>query len=334
MLTRVFLTLIWTLFAGLGMVNAEGVLQPVFTSHGRITNIRWSEDGDVLVFQDATLNAWSVHRPENDLAAGVESVNTWPYRDLFDESEHLIPDLATDEGGNIGFVFPSPDERYLVYPANPFDTELYGWPLVIMDTHTQQTTKTGITVFSLNEFSWFYDITWSSGSRVFVVQLETGFGDSRTYYVTGFAPDLQDVSYVQLEQVTIAGEQMGLLRTFADLSQDGSRVLLSATYAPSDVIQDHRLIILDVEKPSQSQIIVQDETVIGAAFSPDETAVYYVGDNGLAKYDLVTSETQILDALITSDCFARALFSPNLSYLALVENGNFESAVYVLAITE
>lgn len=78
--------------------------------------------GEPIIGASPTIQVWYAYRFTPSGLSGLASVDTWEQTDTVSDNVLDVPSLATDTNrdGLIGFVFPSPDGRYVVYPSEPF----------------------------------------------------------------------------------------------------------------------------------------------------------------------------------------------------------------------
>lgn len=318
---------------------AQAPDEPMFFSGAPIMNVSWTTDGKILTFQEGwgsdmeigvfntqSDQSWHQYFADGPNKGLITSEAVWPQHDYSAEDIQKL-DLASNSTGQISFSFPSPDNRYIVYAISKVNADDYGWPLAITDqkTNTSQIID-GPRVNSLGNFEGFYRVTWSRNSAAFTVRTDSTFAWNPLHYVTGFTDGLDKLTVVEITAgITINDEIRQPLETFG-ISSDGSQVL----------VQDRHLWVWNVEKPLESELVVEDShsQVIEAVFSAlSDEKVLYVSEKGLVEYDRTNHISTLLDPTINSTWANKAWISPNGSHIALLDSNDFgQGFLYVVDI--
>ncbi|MBC7871358.1 MAG: hypothetical protein H7Y09_11015 [Chitinophagaceae bacterium] len=255
----------------------------------------------------------------------LTTTNFWPQSYISSRelraNAPLSLNLAVDYQAQISFSFLSPNQQYVVYAAQrPENWGLSGWPLAITNLQTGPTVfATTTSVHNLAHFDSSYRVNWSANSSAFTVKTTSPYAADYVYYVTGFAENMQEASFTRLQELSVADHTLFVSDTFASLSSNGRRIVLTGNLG-GDVQPRKWLFIWDADNSIQGQLIeVADQyDFIAAAFTSDSSSILYIGENGLIKYELETGKSTILNSEINSTWAERVWFSPDMRYVALL----------------
>src|SRR5690349_5092816 len=116
------LSLFLLLNVSVGHIWAEEAYQPIYTNNFGIGNASWSSDGSLFTFQDYISDTATPISLENNWHAynvdrkSLTTSSLWPQPLVLPQSLPIglkpLPTLAKG-----AFTFVSPDQNYLVYPA-------------------------------------------------------------------------------------------------------------------------------------------------------------------------------------------------------------------------
>ncbi|MBX3065636.1 MAG: hypothetical protein KF726_21850, partial [Anaerolineae bacterium] len=259
----------------------------------------------------------------------------WPLQPLLDNGKKQTMRLAAISGQE-SFIFPSPNVRFLAYLAERpagwcGGMDVCGRPLAIYDQVEdtfQYVPYPGtnppneyIPSGDLWNFERGYDIKWSADSSTLYGFTITSGNASLTYRITGFSTSPTSLSVEMLSDgFQVQNKTVYPVRVIA-VSSDGSR-FLTGTYG---------FWLYDFADLSESKLLTdRDDWIIGASFDPhDDNVIWYINKFGLFCRDLITAEEVLIDASINSNratdrspWFTNAIFAPDLSAIALYQNGN------------
>jgi hypothetical protein len=331
------------------VAHAQASIEPIFTSDLKpIINIRWSADGETLLFFEAPVSGevlgppelaeplltpvWYAYQSDPTGGSSLTAYEASPERNTAFMERSPLP-IATDDEGNLPLIFPSPDGRFLVYAAQqPANWESNYFPLGIVNTQTGETALMEEIIVPIHEnMDSSYIIEWSQNSQAFTVFAERLGSVPRIFYVTNFTDTVSEITLMHLEAVPI-GDQTVYPIDIYDVSNDGNRLFLRAYTIGNQV----NFVIWNAQQPEQSQIIAQlpEGIVAGGAFSGEnDQNIVYVDVPGIIQVNLQTGETTILDSTVNTTWVDRAWFSPDASRVALLETTDFEEErLYVIDI--
>jgi hypothetical protein len=355
--SRGFYTTILAIIAGMLVLSTSETMyaQPITpliesTNSTYFTNIQWLIDENVLVFEEASIfgdivdtqqvtqpqllrqSIWYTYDPTETGENALTASSAIPAAFKFPVEELSLP-IAAETDGDIGFTFPSPDGRFVVYAAQkPPEWEYMDYPLAIADLQTGQSTFIdGIVVQLHASTDGSYSIYWSANSRAFTVDSQPRGPVPRIFYVNNFTETLDALVATYLDSLSFNNQIIQPVE-FHDISLDGSRLLLRV--ATED---GRRIFVWNTQSPTQSQFIAPESSVYtnAAAFSQnDEQKIVYIDENGLALYDLQTGRRTILDIDFHATILDRVWFSPDASDVALLHQGMSNYSLYVVDVPE
>jgi hypothetical protein len=318
--------------------NAQPALPIIYSHVLHIHNASWSSDGALFTFQLGTYINYDlilgVNTPEFESwfaydanQEGLSSKGATTWRQYEKLASHLSAQitLATHPDGAISFIFPSPNERYVVYAAPRQRGDPFGYALAVTDVITRYTSIiSNVRTVYLSDFTNFYNVIWSAGSTAFVVQHDSGFAADITTYVSDNAADFNPAKIVDLSRIDINGRSLETSREFAAISEDGKKVALSVRAN----VNESYLLIWNSKDIVSSQFIPTGQyyyPVVAAAFVNGDQVVLYISEEGLMKYELATQETVLIDASINSTWVDKAWFSPTGKQIALLDSAALPS---------
>lgn len=308
-------------------------------------NVSWSDDSSRLFFQDGGLYDRGVQTDGLNwyeysvVTEELTQSNTWPLQPNLttEQLEHYHIAHNEPNGGGMSFVFPSPNNRYLVYAATkPTDWgEAPTWPLGIADLHSgEYRIFEEIIVQELSDYERTYRVRWSANSSSFTVFTITTFGgEQRVIYFTDLDEGLENLTVLSLlyDDITFFTPERGNIfpDDAFDLSSDGKEVLISA---PGET--GTRLILWNTNDPTQSKILIEGR-ILDAAFVGDSDGfVVTITQSGVLLYDLSSDTITTLDSNIVADSLNSAWISPNSQYIAYYDESSktAETGLYVVSI--
>jgi hypothetical protein len=231
----------------------------------------------------------------------------------------------------------SPSGDVFLY-VSQFDTytpaEGGGWPrLYAVGQFPLSTESRGGVYFPLRIPIFFAPDTlfWSENSSSFVLLQASPYGGiANLYYVE---LEWQQGYLFDIEEIYIGQTYIG--RYVYDISADGERVLFSNS-SDQVVLWDSRVPVSeDAIDAMSSALPIGGEHITSAAFiHGDDQHVLILNNEGIARYNLDTSETTIVTNEVTSAWAKAALFSPDNHYLAVLtgDGGIAFPELHVLAL--
>lgn len=342
--------LLVVLLAGMSVSVAQESPTQVFEYF--VVNVSWSSDSETLVFQDLlTYNA----NGGNDIGVQPETSGTWhtyhvtsgqltdedvwPLQPALTPEQVQLFEIVTDDG-QISFVFPSPNGRYIVYAAQkPPDWQAMSLPVGLADLQTGEHiifTNMGVSnleTFSMTEEISDYTVLWSADSGAFTIETRSLHGSApRVNFVSNYATSVHNATSQPLHQDGVSIGGVPVYATAAhDFSSSGRQVLLQGPVSISPPVDD--LFIWDPDDPTQSRIVTSSN-IIQAMFSPlSDNLVWYIDETGLVEYNLSNDTATVLDPAIKSTNLYGAWFSPDGQYVAVLETVE-QDVFYVYDIGE
>jgi hypothetical protein len=308
-------------------IAAQDEMEPIFEAVGVIVNLMWLEDENQLAFREdlvEEINAphfshliqWEPEQPASEgvvSLAEVGEVQALIAGDLF--AGGLPDDLPVAQvDGAAPFIFVSPNDRYALYPAErPEGWTYIGWPLGLTDLHDGRTVVIQDDMIT-NDDPQFYWVRWSADGTAFTIEIIRSPMEPK-YYISGYAEEIENPEVMSFYQsVTIGDDVLDYPRSFA-LTADGDQVLVEGGIFGVD----NRLAVWVPGEPEAGETIAiapVGSRFLGGTFIDEDSAILYVGPDGLAHYDRDSGETTILDASINSEVVGRAEFSPDGTRLA------------------
>ncbi|HUN04961.1 MAG TPA: hypothetical protein PLQ56_00110 [Aggregatilineales bacterium] len=306
---------------------------------GDVDNIHWSPDSRYVLFEAPDYGYQTAfYEFAVDQSGMVPTlINLRAIQEMHTGLDGMLQASAVASmPGGTGLIQSSPDGRYLVFPAaEPRPQESYGYYMRLMDNDTGRSVLLpDITIDNLGDMNRGYKVNWNGNGTAFVIYRSTGFAAEDSYYIYGYATDLNAVSTMPLQGVDIQidGQSFYASPGIVDLSFDGKLLILRGGLATGSPIQE-RLFLWDMENAADSRVVSTQRGFVNAAFSPDEQSIVYISADGLQQFDLVTGETIILDSQINWDWLYPAnstFFSLDRRRLLLTERKDSWSYFYVI----
>ncbi|MCB9454010.1 MAG: hypothetical protein H6672_21460, partial [Anaerolineaceae bacterium] len=309
------------------VAQAQDTLTPIY-SGPNLTNFYWSPDSSVLVFQDATYGT-GVELNEADyfsfdVASQTLSRSTiWPFQPTLSVLEEQIyqpyyyPTGAVDSANENTYMFLSPDQRYMVYQADPANPVL-----AIADRQAVAAKLFDVLAGRTLETQYFFAL-WSANSQSVVVGNNPILGDfPRYFYISDFTSDIQEATIQEIFlDVTVDGHEYagGYIE---DVSQDGKTLLMS----PLDLISISPgvrgrvyLGAFTFSDPPEFTVYentsVREQDIMSVAFDPDdERYLLALTADGIQRYNTITDTWMLVNAAITATWANDAQFSPDGRY--------------------
>ncbi len=323
MLKHGFFTLIALLvFSRLNSVEAQNPTQEIYS---RIpTNLSWSSDSSSLAFQEGGFGWEGVQAKWYEYTINTEiltELDTWPYQPSLAPDEIAQFDIATDENGQMSFILPSPDNRFIVYaatrPASWGDRPF--WPLGLADLQTSEyCIFEDIHAEDLTNFGRTYAVRWAEDSRSFTVFTISAYGSAQqVFYFTNLEAGINNLTYRSLLSGEIIPEDENLyIWDSFDISDDGNRLLLSNLVILPDNVSGNQLVVWDSLHPRQSKYLMEGNIVEASFVGEGDQQLLVITGDGIVLYDLVAKSMTILDNNIDADYLYDAWISPNGEYIA------------------
>ena len=229
------IALLLTSISILAQDNPDEVpFEPLFVADNNINNLQWSTDGDILLFEEDVPSL-----EQEQVSSGLwYRVETTPLgRDIIQIAETQaiqlqneetpselitgIPSITNDRG-NVGLVFPSPDGRYQAYPV-PHPEFSGRSTLALVDVNTGESNLLVDIQISILRTPEGYSINWGNNSTAFTVRRVSTFAADDLYYVSSFHESISDVTITRIESFDVDGQKISVSSQSTDLSSNGQR---------------------------------------------------------------------------------------------------------------
>lgn len=299
--------------------------------HGIPHNESWSADSARFVFYDTNstsdFEAGSTLSEPNWLEYTVSTnmllrKSTWPLQPILSDEESQKFNLAVNSDGLQGFIFQSPNGRFLVFPQNTQD-EFGRWLIAVADRQIGTVYTTRIAVFDPFYGPKVMQVRWSADSRSFVMEFLSDTGSPVFNYVTDYEAELSKLT-VKWFSITLKGINFFPALSEGEhiyaISSNGQRVLLTSSSEVDG--QPLNAIIWNPLSTEDSAVLDVDALEIKAMTfdRSDEDNLLILNNLGLVTYNIHTGKSTILSADFNGTTIRSASFSPNGEWLALSSN--------------
>ena len=326
----------------------EVPFEPLFVADNNINNLQWSTDGDILLFEEDVPSL-----EQEQVSSGLwYRVETTPLgRDIIQIAETQairlqneetpselitgIPSITNDRG-NVGLVFPSPDGQYQAYPTP--HPEFSGRSTVaLVNVNTGESNLLVDIQVSILQTPRGYSIDWSNDSSAFTIRRVSTFAADDLYYVSNFSGNMTDTTVELLELFEIDGEGVGFSKSLTDLSSDGDTLIF---HGFNENRSTGWIALANLTRDNSADNRWLHETtgfVRGITFDIDSNLALFIDGTGLHQIDLETGEAVTLDERINSTWISRAYFSPDGSQIAIlgeISKSTGDQALYVIDVPQ
>jgi hypothetical protein len=299
------------------------------TDANSIINKGWSNDGRFFVFQDLVVGVGHQSAADKWFQYNVET-------DRLSETSRsfFVPELTEaqlqryeviNQYGEVGYTWPSPNGRYLVYSGRKQRYEGY---VGIVDLTTGNYLVTDMAVYAPYDPDYGFSVKWSDDSTAFTVKTVTGFAANRVYYAFHFQPSLTDIDYMEITYSLVFNGYTPSIVDVFDLSSNGQRALLAGYES---------LFLWNVRDPAQNRVLAENRVHWASFSSATANRVLFLTSTGILQYDVSTGDTSTYDTTLSSaintiDNVTDILMSPDGNHCALVSPGytSGKSTLYIL----
>jgi hypothetical protein len=286
----------------------------------QINSMYWLPESQILAFTGSGDYGWD-HRLY-DAGAQVLTELEQPHN-----TSVLTAAQQTQMDARSEMAFNAYDRRTVIYETrewySPAYTAARRWAIGDIETGEYIYLDIGI--------GHSHAVFWNADSTVALIAYGGMYGGSGLVYIDNFAEDLRDVRIYHIG-VFESGHNI-----FGDITPDGERVLLRERGLGDELETGLRL--WDAATPERvgfdMPLFFEHERVTGAAFdSHDDDSFYAVLPDGIARYSISASTTEILNPTINANWIRWAYFSPDLTYIAVIprNRSGFDCAVFVLPL--
>ncbi|MGB1286085.1 MAG: hypothetical protein ACPG7F_06095 [Aggregatilineales bacterium] len=297
-----------------------------------LRNLKWSNDGQLLVFRDNCCDDTGIITIEANWYTYDVTTETLTQ----DNSWGLAPQLAVAEMYSAGitddhFNFMSPDERYVFYSADVPEDD---YQLRLYDR--QQGMFLNLPFFDMARASGTdrFNAWWSEDSTALITRLTpiTPYElVSGYFYISDYDAGFANTQFIELYDAEINGDEYGFSRIY-DLSPDGRHVLIGAAKRGE---RGGRILFYNPQIPTDSLIISPSEVsmpniYVARFLEGDNHRIIYLNESGIHIYDKTTGASELVRDDINSIVWDGMLFAPGGKHLALVE----DDQVYVVDLTD
>jgi hypothetical protein len=325
---------------------------PLMDTSSEIASVYWTPDSQSLIFEEKLIlpdeqnNQWYF--------ASVTARGTWTVTKttaacaqslmltdaMSETSQRSIFEFTRGIAYNgEGVVVASPNPNYFVYVGkfqqmgeglSEGNGPFYAYPLILADiSQARSIVVPDVFISDLRNANVTYQINWSFDGTALTVATQSNFGAENLYYVSSYAADLTDIQTTRIRSIEVDDIIRGVSYPFAGLSNDGKAVFLQGiTQTSNDLRLD--LLMWNVEDPEKSQVLIEDESIVTAAFSPNEESVVFIGRDGLQLANVETGKITLIDATLNRKTVARAWFSPDRQRLALITYEGYDVKLLVV----
>jgi hypothetical protein len=320
----------------------EGILQKELIPYPG--NAMWSPDSQQLVyFGTHSVSSARVNMPEEAWAAldvrsrRVHYASRWQLQPELSEEEQALLTPAVNRDGDVSFMYESPSGAYIVCLCGGIS---------IYSRAQQQIAHTNYTVYDPYTGPEWFSVMWSADESAFVFSMYGEQGDLSTGYVFNYTENVESSVVLPVEQ-EIKGKNFNFLsfdfrdstEKAHDISDDGRWVVFAARHDDLTILDaddlDYYLVVWDTRNADNSYLITDFdvESILAASFrGASESELLIVNAEGLLRYDLRTqTKTVLLSNLMIA---ARAIFSPDSRYLALISDYQLDTSNFQLQILD
>lgn len=324
-------------------IAQDDAFQPIYDGLP-VDDLFWTADSQQLMFRHLEAGqgfveaAWSVYTIRSRTAIRVTEL---PSQVTLSSAMH--DRYSLDNPFEI-LAFSSPDGNYVVTGRFTGAHEAARrWETVIVDTLQDRVIHTAIPALGVTTTPHYFNVTWNADSQVLILATSAlrVSEPSFFYWVSGYADSANQPDVREITRFSIDDRQYTTRRIY-DVSSDGHAILLHGVHHTPEPNTRQTFFPLIVWKADGNhQVLLNDFdkrpgafNLLTASFVPDnEDALLIVDERGLLHYTPDTGESTILRSDITSVRFREAHFSPDGTFLALVENvAELREIVYIIEV--